>query len=164
MQVEFAAAFLKRLKAEGLHTAVDTCGAIGWDAFEKVIPYTDLFLYDFKHIDTQRHRALTGMGNERPLDNLRLLSEAGAAIEVRMPLIPGINDSREELVQAGRLLSGYAIRKMKILPYHAMARSKYEALGMEDTLPHVESPDDARLDEVAGILQGEGVHAISGRR
>ena len=86
---DFAAALLERLRKEGVHTAVDTCGNVDWAAFAKVLPHTDLFLYDVKHIDPQRHAALTGRSNEAILRNLRRLCETGKRVEIRMPPCAG---------------------------------------------------------------------------
>ncbi len=162
-QADFCFELLRALKAEQISTAVDTCGQVGWEAFAKVLPVTDLFLYDIKHIDSARHRALTGQGNELILDNLRRLSEAGARIEIRLPLVPGCNDDPATLAGIGRLLGGLRIEKMRVLPYHALARSKYQALGMPDTMPDASSPTDDDLNAAAAILQALGVPAVSGR-
>ena len=163
MQADFAAALLERLRKEGVHTAVDTCGNVDWAAFEKVLPHTDLFLYDVKHIDPQRHAALTGRSNEVILRNLRRLCETGKRVEIRMPLVPGANDDEATLRGIGALLGSLPIERMRVLPYHSMARSKYAALGMEDTLPRVESPTEAEVGRAVALLREYGVPAISGR-
>lgn len=163
-QAGFVEALLRALREDGLHTAVDTCGAVPWEAFERVLPETNLFLFDVKHPDPSRHRELTGMDNALVWDNLRRLSATGAAVELRMPLIPGTNDGEDTLREMAALLRGITYSRLKLLPYHAMARGKYAALGMEDTLPRVDSPTDARLDAVAALLQQGGVNAVSGRR
>ena len=163
----FYADFIKelftKLKAEGIHTAVDTCGNVPWERFEKVLPVTDLFLYDMKHIDPVAHKALTGADNHHILENLKKLSENGAKIEIRMPLVPGSNDDEETLRGIGAFLQNLNITKMKVLPYHSMARSKYAALGMEDTMPHVDSPTDDDLQKAVALLKSYGIPAISGR-
>lgn len=163
MQADFAAALLERLRKEGVHTAVDTCGNVDWAAFVKVLPHTDLFLYDVKHIDPRRHAALTGRSNEAILRNLRRLCETGKRVEIRMPLVPGANDDEDTLRGIGALLGSLPIERMRVLPYHSMARSKYAALGMEDTLPRVESPTEAEVGRAVALLREYGVPAISGR-
>lgn len=163
LQADFCAATAKRLKEEGISTAIDTCGCVPFEAFDKVLPYTEIFLFDVKHIDSDKHRELTGQGNERILSNLRRLSDLGARIEIRMPLVPGCNDSPDVVRRIGAFLGNLNIEKMRVLPYHSMARSKYAALGMTDTMPDVPSPDDEHLNAVVDILRGCGVNAISGR-
>ena len=151
------------LKAAGIHTAVDTCGNIPWENFEKVLPVTDLFLFDVKHIAPDAHKKLTGADNLRILDNLQRLSAAGSAIEIRMPLVPQSNDDEETLRGIGSFLQPLNITKMKILPYHSMARSKYDALGMSDTMPNVQSPTDETLQWAVTLLRSYGINAVSGR-
>lgn len=160
---DFIYALFTRLKANGIHTAVDTCGNVPWENFAKVLPAADLFLYDIKHIDPDAHKKLTGADNRRILNNLRNLSEAGAKIELRMPLVPQSNDSEETLRGIGAFLKDLNITRMKVLPYHSMARSKYAALGMCDTMPDVPSPTDEDLQNAVNLLRSYGINAISGR-
>lgn len=135
LQPAFCCELLNRLKAAGIHTAVDTCGHVDWASIEKVIPVTDLFLYDFKLSDSAEHRTFTGQDNELIIANLRRLSEIGAAIEVRVPTIPDCKDPEENLRLTRKLLGSLGIERITILPYNAMARIKYAALGMKDTMP-----------------------------
>ncbi len=163
VQPEFCFELLTALKREGIDTAVDTCGCVGWEVLEKMLPVTDWFLVDFKHPDSATHKKLTGQGNELILANLRRLSEEGAWIEIRIPLVPGCNDSEPDLRAAGEILGKLRIERVKILPYHDMARSKYAALGMPDTLPDVVPPNDAALHRAVAILCEYGLNAVSGK-
>jgi len=163
LQPEFCFELLSGLKREGINTALDTCGCVKWDILEKMLPVTDLFLYDFKQADSSAHRRLTGQGNELILANLRRLSEVGARIEIRMPLIPELNDAANDLRAAGKILETLRLERVKILPYYALARSKYAAMGIADTMPEVETPDDAVLARAGGILRECGVFAVSGK-
>lgn len=163
LQPGFVAAFLTEMKAQGVHTAVDTCGCVPWASFEQVLPVADLFLYDVKHMDPARHKALTGADNALILENLARLSDAGKRIEVRIPLVPGCNDDGRTLAQAGDFLAGLRVERVRVLPYHALARSKYRALGLNDTMPEVAPPSDADLDCAVEALRRRGVEAISGR-
>ena len=163
LQAEFCAAVASALRDHHIGTAIDTCGCVPWSAFERLLPLSDIFLFDIKHIDPTVHRKLTGQDNTLILDNLRKLSDARARIEIRMPLVPGCNDSDETLDGIGRFLSALNIEKMRVLPYHSMARSKYAALGLEDTMPDVPSPDDAAIARAIDRLQHFGVPAISGK-
>jgi pyruvate formate lyase activating enzyme len=125
---------------------------------------TDLFLFDLKHPDPIKHEEGTGKDNKLILENLRFLSEQGKAIEVRIPLIPHYNDTEENLRQSGDLLSQIkTLTKAVLLPYHDFAKTKYAALGIEDTMPQVSSPTDEDLHSVAEILRASGVNAVSGR-
>ena len=134
MQPDFCAELLQLLKAEGIHTAVDTCGFVPRASIEKVLPYTDIFLFDIKAIDPQVHKKCTGQTNELILENLRYIDAMGKAIEVRIPYVPGYNDDQIDKIAAFvRTLQN--VTAVKVLPYHNYAGSKYEALGMENTLP-----------------------------
>ena len=163
LQPEFALEFLRKLKQAGIHTAVDTCAFVPRETLRAVLPVTDRFLVDFKHPDSAVHRKLTGQPNERIIDNLRFLSGEGAEIEIRIPFVPGCNDSDAVMEAAGRFLGELKIECVKILPYHSLARSKYAALGMADTMPQAEAPADAMLRHAAEILKRFGLDARSGR-
>ena len=157
-QADFCAELLAALKAEGIHTAVDTCGFVKREAFEKVLPYTDIFLYDIKHIDDAAHREGTGQGNGLILENLAYLHEKRKAVEIRIPLIPDYNDGAAEDI--GALLARYDnITKVRVLKYHNMAQSKYASLGNDHTLPALS--EDDRVDKVCEILRGYGLTVIS---
>ncbi len=135
-QAEFCAELLKRLKENGINTAVDTCGFVPKQAFDKVLPYTDTFLYDLKAIDNDVHIKCTGQPNRLILDNLKYIDSLGKSIEIRIPYVPFFNDSQIEKI-AEFLKPLKNIKSVKVLPYHNYAGSKYAALGMENTLPEI---------------------------
>jgi pyruvate formate lyase activating enzyme len=131
LQADFCAALLQRLKKYDIHCAVDTCGAVPFSAFEKVLPYTDLFLYDLKHIDPALHWQYTGQDNATILDNLRQLDETGKPIEIRIPVIPGVNDSKAAMRRSGEFLSQLRhVSGVKLLTYNPFAQDKYAALDL----------------------------------
>ena len=106
LQASFATELLRACTSEGFHTSVDTCGQLQWSALERAAQFTGLFLYDLKGVDPECHKANTGASSDRIIDNLRRLSVTGVPIEIRMLIIPGINDSDEQIEAAGRLLGG----------------------------------------------------------
>lgn len=141
LQADFCAEFLERLRAEGIHTAVDTCGNVPWEAFLKVLPHTDLFLYDFKEADGARHREYTGHDNKLILENLQRLDQTGCPVEIRIPLIPGLNDSKADLDEAGEFLSRLKhLTGVRVLACHSYAKSKYAAVGRKFKLADREPP------------------------
>ncbi|MCR4574042.1 MAG: glycyl-radical enzyme activating protein [Lentisphaeria bacterium] len=165
LQVDFCHELFNLLKNNGIHCAVDTCGQVPWSSFEKILPVADMFLYDLKHADSTRHRDGTGCGNELILANLRRLSTAGKPIEIRMPLIPGYNMDEAAIHAAAEILAPLEnIVAVRLLAYHAMARSKFTAIGVEDTMPHVEPPTADDLETVAEILRGYGLNAINSKK
>ncbi len=130
LQINFLLEILKKCKENGIHTTVDTAGHISWPDFEKIMPYTDLFLYDIKSMNTDTHKKYVGVGNELILDNLARLLKSQATVWVRVPVIPSVNDTEEEM-QKIRLFfeeNGYPTN-FELLPYHDMGEHKYEALG-----------------------------------
>lgn len=148
-QADFCAELLKALKDKGINTAVDTCGFVPKDAIDKVIPYTDTFLYDIKAIDEDVHIKCTGQPNKLILENLKCIDSCGKAIEVRIPYVPEFNDNQIDKI-AEFLKPLKNVKAVKVLPYHNYAESKYEALDMENTLP-----DILPSSEVLEIAQGK---------
>jgi glycyl-radical enzyme activating protein len=142
LQPNFCAELLAMAKGEGLHTAVDTCGAVPWEAFERVLPLTDLFLFDLKQTDPALHERYTGAKNTQILANLRRLSASGASIEIRIPVIPGVNDDDAFAEAADELLGNLSgITTVKRLAFNPYARSKYEAVGRKSRMPDVGHQD-----------------------
>jgi len=110
---------------QGVHTAIDTAGNVPWESFERILPYTGMFLYDIKAIDPEVHKKCTGSDNARILNNFNRLIDRGADILVRIPYIPGFNDG--ELPAIADYLSARHI-KAELLGYHTLGNSKYKAL------------------------------------
>lgn len=162
VQANFCRELLKRLKEEGIHTAVDTCGCVDQRAIEAVLPYTDQFLYDVKAVDEAVHIHCTGVSNRRILENLAYIDGCGTAIEIRIPYVPGMNDGEIEGIGAF-LKTLKMVSRVKVLPYHSFAGSKYEALGIENTMPPTEPPDDEALSRAVACLKSFGLNAVSGR-
>ena len=159
-QMDFALALLKELKKRELNTAVDTCGYIPFEIFEKVMPYTDTFLYDIKAIDGEVHKKCTGRDNSLILSNLEKLCLSGCDICVRIPLVVGMNDG--EIVKIAEFLKDKPIRRVSVLKYHDLARSKYVSLGMSDTMP---TPLTEQKDVTAAVelLRSYGISAVDGK-
>ncbi len=141
MQADFCTEILKGLKENGIHTAVDTCGFVQRKAIDKVLPFTDIFLYDVKAFDEDIHIKCTGQSNKLILENLKYIDECGKKIEIRIPYVPGFND--DQILKIAEFLSKLKnITKVRILPYHNYAGSKYKSLDMKNTLPDALPLDD----------------------
>ncbi len=141
LQIDFLYEVLKLCKENGIHTAVDTAGAIKWEFFEKILPYTDLFLYDMKAFSEEKHIEGTGVSNKLILENLTRLSQCfKGEIIVRIPVIEGFNT--DELPQMAEFLKPLNIKMADLLPYHKMGDHKYDALGMEYVTYSVPSKED----------------------
>lgn len=142
LQKDFLVELLKRSKNLGLHTAVDTAGNVPWKTFQDIMEYVDLYLYDVKMMDRDKHKLKTGVENGRILSNLEKLVAAGARIHVRVPVIPGVNDNIEEMGEIASFLQKLdGIELIELLPYHGFAESKYESLGAEYTYKGCKTPN-----------------------
>ena len=148
----------KRLKSEGISVYVDTCGYVKWEIFEEIMPYTDKFLYDIKAIDPEIHKKCTGRDNTVILENLKLLSESGARIEIRVPFVPDLNGCEMESI--AKFVSALRVERIKILPYHNFAASRYVALGMENTLPKT-LPTKEQTEAVREIFRSFNPKAVT---
>lgn len=137
-QPDFAVALAKALNEKGVGVYIDTSGFVKSEIFEKIIPFTDKFLYDIKAIDAKVHKKCTGKDNKLILENLKFLTESKCEVEIRYPLVKGYNDG--ECDKIGEFLCGLkGITKVKVLQYHSFAASRYKALDMINTLPDTET-------------------------
>ena len=127
-QGEFAAAVLDGCRAEGIHTAIETSGACPWPRLSKLAARADLVLYDIKLIDDAQHRKYVGVSNRRVLDNARRL--AGRNVQIRVPLIPGITDTEENLGGIFAFMRDAGLTRVALLPYNPASGAKYEWLGL----------------------------------
>lgn len=153
-QPAFLGELLRACKKLDIHTAVDTSGYASWEIVERIRPYVDLFLYDLKLMDDDRHRQYTGVSNRRILENLRRLTECGQAIIIRFPLIPGVNDDQENIHCLGDFLSALpGLDRVDVLPYHPSAMGKYERLALSYALPEAVSPSDEHVRETVHLLE-----------
>jgi pyruvate formate lyase activating enzyme len=134
---------------------------VKWDTFSKILKYVDLVLFDIKHMDPQKHKEYTGVSNELILSNLRKLDDLGIPIEIRMPMIPGLNDSEENLAAVTQFMSTMKnVQRIKLLPYHRLGEGKYERLNMNYTLKDIESPDKARMEELVEFMESHSLNGI----
>lgn len=129
LHADFVAECARLLKEKGIETIIDTCGAVPFSEFEKVLPYTSCFLYDIKKLDTKAHQKLTGRGNEQILENLIELCKRHASVIIRVPLIPGYTDKKEDIAALADFILNKLdqnIVRVELLPYNKLAESKYE--------------------------------------
>jgi len=133
MQIDFTEALLDAAKREHLHCAVETCGYAQYDAFKRIAPNVDLFLFDIKETDSMRHAELTGVPNDLIHANLRKLHDAGAKILVRLPMIPGINDNEAHFAGIARIARALPnLLGFEIMTYHPLGTSKTARFGLKD--------------------------------
>ncbi len=157
LQIEFLSKLLTECRKKGIHTAVDTAGNVPREYFEKILPVTDLFLFDVKAADSEVHKMLTGVHNERILSNLYWLADQGARIFVRIPFVPSRNGSEMEAI--ADILSEIKPELAEVIPYHKLGAAKYAALGLIDQCHDESTPSDEEVEKVLTILKNAGVNA-----
>jgi pyruvate formate lyase activating enzyme len=148
-QPQFLEAALAVCKSEGIHTVVDTCGYAPSAVIRRIMPYVDEFLFDLKLADDARHRQVVGVSNALILENLGIIAREHAAVAVRIPVIPGINDDEDNLEQSFRLLGELGLSKVDLLRYHASGMEKYNRLSLAYRLTDVKPPTAQRMQEIA---------------
>jgi pyruvate formate lyase activating enzyme len=160
LQTEFLLDALGKCKSAGYNTAVDTSGYSMAENYKSIIQFTDLFLFDIKHLDSMKHIKYTGVSNELILSNLQLILASGKDIMIRIPLMPGINDDQEYL----EMLRSYLIKikcdnlkKISLLPYHKIGSSKYKKFNVPYRMNGVEPPSPARMMELKQYFEETGI-------
>jgi pyruvate formate lyase activating enzyme len=156
-QPAFLKTMLEMCRRKEIHTAVDTTGFGKLEDLLEVSASTDLFLYDLKLIDESEHRRFTGVSNKTILENLRVLSRRHSNIIIRIPIIPGVNDSEENLRRTGEFLSGFGgVREVNLLPYHKTGVEKYRRLRRTYSLPDLEPLDHETMKRMAEAMRISG--------
>ena len=151
-QAGFAVELLKLAKADGIHTAIETCGFASRENMLRLAEHTDLFLFDYKLSDREKHKAFTGAYNDQILENLRLLDSLGKEIVLRCPIIPDVNDNEEHICEIAKIANELGcIIRIELESYHDYGIAKYEAL---DKMPHVfPLPDKESIERLADIIK-----------
>jgi pyruvate formate lyase activating enzyme len=160
VQQEFLLEALRKCKSAGYHTAVDTSGYSTANNFESILQYTDLFLFDIKHLDDIKHLRYTGVSNELIISNLLNLIASGKDIMIRIPVIPGINDDEEHLESLRNFLlenRSKNIKKINLLPYHRIGSSKYKKFKIPYRMNGIEPPSPSRMKELKQYFEETGL-------
>ncbi len=156
-QPKFLRALLKKCKEQGLHTVLDTSGQAPFDRLESIMGQVDLFFYDLKILDEEKHRKMTGVSNELILENLRRLSQSGSRIQIRIPLVTGVNEDIPHIRKVADFLSSLpGIRDIGLLPYHTMGSQKYKNLEVPYLNPEAVPPSESVVAEVRAELEAKG--------
>ena len=161
-QPEFLLEVLKRCKAEGIHTAVDTTGFAPWSSIEPILPYTDLFLYDLKQMDPDLHKQVIGVPNPLILENARKIAAAGGKFQIRIPIIPMFNDSKKSFDEVGKFICelGDAVEIVQLLPYHKLGTVKWERLQRNHPILEAEPPKDELVQARKEQLEAMGLKVM----
>jgi pyruvate formate lyase activating enzyme len=160
-QKDFLEEALLACKELQIHTTVDTCGHTSWDNFREILPHVNLFLYDVKLINADKHKEYTSVPNRLILDNLHKLSSAAAHIIVRIPFIPGINDDEDDLRLCGSFLATLPyLNGVELMPYHEIGVAKYQALGMRYRLENTIAPTKEHIVAVEDLFSSYNLPVI----
>jgi pyruvate formate lyase activating enzyme len=190
MQIDFIEELLKRLKSENIHTAVDTSGIMPFEYYERIYKYTDLFLYDIKLFDEYKHKIFTGCSNDIIIDNLKKLaalysntdiktsfesiltdknksnlynnSDTNRGINIRLPIIEGVNADDDHINSIIKLISGLGIKSINLLPYHNISEHKYKNLNKQYQGDGMDVPSEEKMNSFKNKLEAKGYIVIIG--
>lgn len=166
---DFSHELLARLKASGVHTAIETCGNCHWRDLESLLPVTDLVMLDLKSLDPDVHKDVTGVGNDRILDNAQRLAQTPVPLLLRTPIVPGVNDDTQSL----DLVTSFVLSLMErrascvngtdapiryeLLTFHRLASDKYRSLGMDYAASKLEAPRREKMLELSSFVEARGL-------
>jgi len=161
-QADFVQTLLAACHERRIRTALDTCGFADPSVLRRVSEHVDLFLYDLKLMDSEKHQRYTGVKNDLILQNLKMLAEQGSHIIVRVPVIPGVNDDSENFDALSDYLSSLGLRDIDLLPYHRLGSDKYLRLHMLSGMEEIDQPTTEQMETIASRLKRDGFHVRIG--
>jgi pyruvate formate lyase activating enzyme len=162
-QADFAAELLRECKEAGLHTAIESAASLEFREIEKLLPYLDLYLMDIKHMDSEKHKEYTGVGNELILENAKKVAQSGTRLIIRTPVIPTFNDTEadiEAIARFAKSLSG--VEEHHLLPYHRLGSDKYVGLGRRYSMKDIEPPSKERMEYLLSVAERSGLRCQIG--
>lgn len=163
LQIDFVEEFLRRCHDAYIHTAIETCGNLPWDYYERVLPYLDWIFIDFKHPDPKIHMIETGATNNSILSNIEKLSNKfEGKLIVRIPIIPDYNNTAEAIEAYIRFFLKNNIKEVNILPLHHLGREKYNLIGKEYKMSSLKTPSQKQMKEIEKTYTGAGIVCYTG--
>ncbi|MBQ2940173.1 MAG: glycyl-radical enzyme activating protein [Clostridia bacterium] len=152
-QPDFAAALLQEAHAHGINTAIETTACASAEVVDRIIPHVDTVLMDIKHINSEKHKAFTTQPNELILQNAKRIADSGANLIIRVPVVPGFNDTEQEIRAIAEFASGLRnVKHLHLLPYHAFGSDKYRWLGRDYTLSDIKTPSDEQMHRLLEVV------------
>jgi pyruvate formate lyase activating enzyme len=153
LQKDFIKRVLGECKKRRIHTAMDTSGNVSWQSFEETLPFIDLFLYDVKLIDEEKHREATGVSNKKILKNLKNLVNNHAKIIIRIPVIQGVNDSVEEMEKIAKFIKELdSVERTEILNYHQLGSGKYKSLEKDYLAKEIKPLSSEEMEKIKEVF------------
>lgn len=168
LQADFVAALFSACREEDIHTCCESALTVGWGEIEKLLPVTDLWIADIKHMDPARHHDLCGVGNQQILENLRRLTEARKDLIIRIPVIPNVNDDEENIRRTADFILqelGGRIQVLQLLSFMRLGEEKYQSLGLPYRMKDVTVEREAfqkHVAEIAEYFNSRGIHCLVG--
>ena len=155
---EFLLTLLKEMKRYGINCGIDTCGFADRKHIEAALPYVDFFLWDIKHMNRDKHIEYTGVSNELILDNLRFVSDNDIPVYLRLPVIPGYNDSEDNLLDLCHFAKTlFSLEEIDLLPMHHLGKGRYAALGREYQIDGIPLIEEETMDEMKRLVESTGL-------
>ncbi len=163
IQPDFLKTVIEECQILGIHTAIETCGFFRWESVEDTVRLADFFLFDIKHMDAKKHKEITGVSNKTILENAKKIAQLEIPMVIRIPVIPSLNDSQENITATAKFVGDHlpSVLGIELLPYHRLGLSKYDALGLDYKLHHIKPPDDDTIVMLRDFITAEGVPCIT---
>ena len=154
-QPEFATALLQAAQESGISTAMESMGCAKWETIEKLLPYLDQYLLDIKHMNPRKHKEFTGRSNELMIENAMKITKSGMTeLSIRVPVIPGFNDTEEEIRQIAAYTATLPnVKRMHLLPYHRLGQDKYTGLNREYLMGDVKPPTNEHMQKLLKVAE-----------
>lgn len=154
-QPEFATALLQAAQESGISTAMESMGCAKWETIEKLLPYLDQYLLDIKHMNPRKHKGFTGRSNELMIENAMKIAKSGMTeLSIRVPVIPGFNDTEEEIRQIAAYTATLPnVKRMHLLPYHRLGQDKYTGLNREYLMGDVKPPTNEHMEKLLKVAE-----------
>ena len=154
-QPEFATALLQAAQESGISTAMESMGCAKWETIEKLLPYLDQYLLDIKHMNPRKHKEFTGRSNELMIENAMKIAKSGMTeLSIRVPVIPGFNDTEEEIRQIAAYTATLPnVKRMQLLPYHRLGQDKYTGLNREYLMGDVKPPTNEHMEKLLKVAE-----------
>ena len=162
-QPEFSKAILQASKENGINTAVESTSCVEYSKIKPALEYIDYYLMDIKHMNSAKHKEYTGVGNERILENAKFLAKDAKSLTIRVPVIPGVNDSDLEIRDIAEFAASLGtVKELHLLPYHRLGTDKYKGLGRTYEMAHAELHSRERTEELKNIAERTGLTVLIG--
>ncbi len=165
MQKSFMLPLLKKCKDSYIHVTIETTSCLAPEYFMEAVRYVDWIFTDIKHMDSEKHKELTGVGNRLILENIGRLSQAdwwNGIVVPRIPIIPGVNDSDENIEESARFVKDAGLEVINILPFHRLGESKYRQLGRTYRFQEMKAPEPAHMKHLQDLIQKQGLYCFIG--